>query len=175
MGFIFCVAKFWTKIFSTVKSFVCKSKVTLDNFIHIGFRLTLVQEADLQQGYSVHSSVGMVLDFSQYFDRASNLGSDATGTGSNNGGLPITSLQIVDAFWCERKNHKKKSYGHALSRKTPVGTQSHLVRPTPTFLDTTPCPMETMARNYLCVRFQVTCSFVSIVLNTVILYFDSWK
>ena len=147
----------------------------LDSFIHIGFRLSLVQEADLQQGYSLNSSVGMVLDFSQYFDRGSNLGSDATGIGSNNGGLPITSLQIADAFWCERKNHKKKSYGHALRRKTPGGTQSPLLRPTPTFLDTTPCPMEAMARNYLCVRFQVICNFVSINFNNeiIILYFAS--
>ena len=115
----------------------------------------MVQEADIQSGYSLNSSVGLVLDFSQYFDRGSNLSADVSGTTPNTGGFSVKPLQISDAFWCERKNHKKRSIGQSFSRKLIDGKQSPSSKSAPNFLDTTPCPMETMARNYFCVRFQV--------------------
>ena len=116
------------------------------------FRLSLVQEADIQSGYSSNSSVGMVLDLSQYFDRGYNLSADVA---LNNSGPLLNSLQILDAFWCERKNHKKRVINQSFGKKSSEGKHSPLAKMVPNFLDTTPCPMETMARNYLCVRFQV--------------------
>ena len=72
--------------------------------------MSLIQEADIQSGHAANSSVGIVLDFSQYFDRGANLGTETTGSTPNNGqGLSVKPLQIIDAFWCERKNHKKRS------------------------------------------------------------------
>ena len=122
--------------------------------ICLTFRLSLVQEADIQASHSSNSSVGIVLDFSQYFDRSSNLSAEvAGGATQNNGNLAIKPLQISDAFWCERKNHKKRTT--AQNRKLNDGKQSNFPKSVQNFLDTTPCPMETMARNYLCVRFQV--------------------
>ena len=73
-----------------------------------------------------------------------------SGSGPYNG-----ALQICDAFWCERKNHKKKSGALAQSRKGNEGKSSNFSAAVQSYLDTTPCPMETMARNYLCIRFQV--------------------
>ena len=97
-----------------------------------------------------------MLDFSQYFDRSCNLSTDvAGGTTQNNGSLSVKPLQISDAFWCERKNHKKRSNTLAQSKKMNDGKPSTFPQSVQNFLDTTPCPMETMARNYLCVRFQV--------------------
>ena len=117
--------------------------------------MSLIQEADLQSGHATNSSVGIVLDFSQYFDRGANLGTETTGSAPNNGqGLSVKPLQIIDAFWCERKNHKKRSTGFSSNRKINEGKPSSFPKSVQNFLDTTPCPMETMARNYLCVRFQ---------------------
>ena len=113
-------------------------------------RLSLVQEADLQTSQSTNYSVGIVLDFTQYFDRSANLTSDLSENGLTNG-----SLQICDAFWCERKNHKKKPTYAAQTRKMNDGKSSNFSAAVQKYLDTTPCPMETMARNYLCIRFQV--------------------
>jgi hypothetical protein len=97
-----------------------------------------------------------VLDFSQYFDRSCNLSTDAPGvTTQNNAGLSVKPLQISDVFWCERKNHKKRSTTLSQNRKINDGKPSTFPKSVQNFLDTTPCPMETMARNYLCVRFQV--------------------
>ena len=73
-----------------------------------------------------------------------------SGSGQSNG-----SLQICDAFWCERKNHKKKPNSSVQNRKTNEVKNSNFSAAVQKYLDTTPCPMETMARNYLCVRFQV--------------------
>ena len=112
--------------------------------------MSLVHEADIQSTQSANSSVGIVLDFSKYFDRSVNTTSDLSGSGQSNG-----ALQICDAFWCERKNHKKKSSSMAQSRKGNEGKSSNFSSAVQNFLDTTPCPMETMARNYLCIRFQV--------------------
>ena len=114
------------------------------------FRLSLVHEADIQSSQSANSSVGIVLDFSKYFDRSANTTSDLSGSVQSN-----EALQICDAFWCERKNHKKKLSSMAQSRKGNDGKSSNFSSAVQNFLDTTPCPMETMARNYLCIRFQV--------------------
>ena len=126
----------------------------------MGFRLSLVQEAENQANQSGNSSSGIVLDLSQHFDRGANLAADVSG-----GAQPSTAsftpkpLQISDAFWCERKNQMKKTIGGAASqRKLNEGKQGSFSAAVQNFLDTTPCPMETMARNYLCVRFQVRCS-----------------
>ena len=116
--------------------------------------MSLVQEAENQANQSGNSSSGIVLDLSQHFDRGANLTADISGGAqASTASFAPKPLQISDAFWCERKNHMKKTMGGANQRKLNEGKQfSAAVQ---NFLDTTPCPMETMARNYLCVRFQV--------------------
>ena len=126
----------------------------------MGFRLSLVQEAENQANQSGNSSSGIVLDLSQHFDRGANLTADISGGAqASTASFTPKPLQISDAFWCERKNQMKKTIGGAASqRKLNEGKQGSFSAAVQNFLDTTPCPMETMARNYLCVRFQVRCS-----------------
>ena len=127
----------------------------------MGFRLSLVQEAENQANQSGNSSSGIVLDLSQHFDRGgANLTGDVSGGAqASTASFTPKPLQISDAFWCERKNQMKKTIGGGASqRKLNEGKQGSFSAAVQNFLDTTPCPMETMARNYLCVRFQVRCS-----------------
>ena len=121
--------------------------------------MSLVQEAENQANQSGNSSSGIVLDLSQHFDRGANLTADISGGAqASTASFAPKPLQISDAFWCERKNHMKKTMGGASQRKLNEGKQGSFSAAVQNFLDTTPCPMETMARNYLCVRFQVRCS-----------------
>ena len=121
--------------------------------------MSLVQEAENQANQSGNSSSGIVLDLSQHFDRGANLTADISGGAqASTASFAPKPLQISDAFWCERKNHMKKTIGGASQRKLNEGKQGSFSAAVQNFLDTTPCPMETMARNYLCVRFQVRCS-----------------
>ena len=121
--------------------------------------MSLVQEAENQANQSGNSSSGIVLDLSQHFDRGANLAADISGGGQGStASFAPKPIQISDAFWCERKNHMKKTMGAASQRKLNEGKQGSFSAAVQNFLDTTPCPMETMARNYLCVRFQVRCS-----------------
>ena len=118
--------------------------------------MSLVQEAENQANQSGNSSSGIVLDLSQHFDRGANLTADISGGAqASTASFAPKHLQISDAFWCERKNHMKKTIGGASQRKVNEGKQGSFSAAVQNFLDTTPCPMETMARNYLCVRFQV--------------------
>ena len=118
--------------------------------------MSLVQEAENQANQSGNSSSGIVLDLSQHFDRGANLTADISGGAqASTASFAPKPLQISDAFWCERKNHMKKTMGGAGQRKVNEGKQGSFSAAVQNFLDTTPCPMETMARNYLCVRFQV--------------------
>ena len=118
--------------------------------------MSLVQEAEYQANQSGNSSSGIVLDLSQHFDRGANLTADISGGAqASTASLAPKPLQISDAFWCERKNHMKKTIGGASQRKLNEGKHGSFSAAVQNFLDTTPCPMETMARNYLCVRFQV--------------------
>ena len=118
--------------------------------------MSLVQEAENQANQSGNSSSGIVLDLSQHFDRGANLTADiSSGAQASTASFAPKPLQISDAFWCERKNHMKKTMGGASQRKLNEGKQGSFSAAVQNFLDTTPCPMETMARNYLCVRFQV--------------------
>ena len=118
--------------------------------------MSLVQEAENQANQSGNSSSGIVLDLSQHFDRGANLAADVSGGAqSSTASFAPKPLQISDAFWCERKNQMKKTMGGASQRKLNEGKQGSFSAAVQNFLDTTPCPMETMARNYLCVRFQV--------------------
>ena len=118
--------------------------------------MSLVQEAENQANQSGNSSSGIVLDLSQHFDRGANLTADISGGAqASTASFAPKPLQISDAFWCERKNHMKKTTGGASQRKLNEGKQGSFSAAVQNFLDTTPCPMETMARNYLCVRFQV--------------------
>ena len=118
--------------------------------------MSLVQEAENLANQSGNSSLGIVLDLSQHFDRGANLTADISGGAqASTASFAPKPLQISDAFWCERKNHMKKTIGGASQRKLNEGKQGSFSAAVQNFLDTTPCPMETMARNYLCVRFQV--------------------
>ena len=128
--------------------------------------MSLVQEAENQANQSGNSSSGIVLDLSQHFDRGANLTADISGGAqASTASFAPKPLQISDAFWCERKNHMKKTMGGASQRKLNEGKQGSFLAAVQNFLDTTPCPMETMARNYLCVRFQVRFSNCVVALD----------
>ena len=86
--------------------------------------MSLVQEAENQANQSGNSSSGIVLDLSQHFDRGANLTQDISGGAqASTASSAPKPLQISDAFWCERKNHMKKTMGGASQRKLNEGKQ----------------------------------------------------